>query len=354
LTGGLTARGHSCHVLTWAAVHAPAVQQIGPVVLRTVTRGYWPVLERLLPGSRDVMTRRRAVRQLDRLHRYDWIEIESDEGVDIGVQRDHGEKTILRVHTTLAQMVRHKGVPLTRRSRVLLERERRSVGLAARVITHSQGHAQEIERAFPVSVPIAVVRHGIDLPEPHRRPAGHRAAQFLVVGSPDRRKGFDRLRPVIEAYAGQHGGCRLVIVADCQEPLLREFGLVAPWPNGVEVVRRAGLSDEALYQEYERSSALLHLARYESFGYPLIEAAAAGTPVVATATGIAPELLDGELGHLLVHGDDAVAWAEAMHRAVERRSEVGTVLRRRYEQGFTRDRMVDGYLRTLDAWSSDG
>ena len=51
----------------------------------------------------------------------------------------------------------------------------------------------------------------------------------------------------------------------------------------LQVVFLTGLTDAQLYAEMRRAGALLRLARCESFGYPLIEAAATGLPVVATA-----------------------------------------------------------------------
>jgi glycosyltransferase involved in cell wall biosynthesis len=103
-----------------------------------------------------------------------------------------------------------------------------------------------------------------------------------------------------------------------------------------------------LVTEYEKASVLLHLARYESFGYPLIEAAALSVPIVATATGIAPELLTGELARFLVAGDDPVACARALAEAASGRSRIGRALNLRYQMNFTRDHMVKAYLLALE------
>jgi hypothetical protein len=122
-------------------------------------------------------------------------------------------------------------------------------------------------------------------------------------------------------------------------------------PDGVEVLWREDIDEEALYEEYASATALVHLSRYESFGYSLIEAAASATPSVATPTGIAPELLSGHLSRWLIDGDDPAGCARVLAEAKEARVELGHALHHRYLDRFTRDRMADSYLETLGRWS---
>jgi glycosyltransferase involved in cell wall biosynthesis len=58
---------------------------------------------------------------------------------------------------------------------------------------------------------------------------------------------------------------------------------------------------------------LVHPARSEGFGYPALEAMAAGVPVVAAAAGALPEVV-GDAGILVPPGDPA-ALAAAVARA---------------------------------------
>jgi glycosyltransferase involved in cell wall biosynthesis len=110
---------------------------------------------------------------------------------------------------------------------------------------------------------------------------------------------------------------------------------------------REKIGRESLAQEYRQASVLLHLARYESFGLPFIEAAAFGAPVVTTPVGIAPELLTGDLRRFLVDGDDAEAVAHALAVAEAEKGRIGAALRQRYERSYTRDRMTEDYLHIL-------
>ena len=363
---GLTARGHCCHVLVWSAADSKAELSLGirgfdekeachaeGITIFELAHSYWPLLERIAPDSRDAHSLRRAVGMLDSAHGYDWIEIQSEEGIGIGVQKDWPMSTILRVHTTLDHMAECKQVPPSARLRYRLARERRSLRLARHLVTHSQGHADDVARRFGIERP-AVVYHGVDIEtdvspavEPDERPARPR---ILMVGTADRRKGFDRIRGVLDRYGGA-GGCTVVIVSRCSEEEKRTFRLQSPLPAGVEIEWLSGIDADRMAREYRRASALLHLARYESFGRPLIEAAAFGIPVVTTRVGIAPELLAGELERFLVTGDDPAEVVRALDAAIAERTAVGRVLRERYERTFTRDRMVVSYLQMLGEWA---
>jgi len=353
ITQGLTTAGHSCHVLVWGKAEGRREQTVDGVVVHLQPRGYWRVIERFWPESRNVYCRGKVAKKLDSGHRFDWIEIESDEGIDIGVQRRLPEKTILRVHTTLAQMVEHKQVPVTATVRRNLARERRSIAIAPRILTHSALHAGELRARFAPRGDMQVVPHGIDLPaNGHRETVGPPpgAARFVVVGTPDRRKGFDRIRPVLESYARRHGPCQAVIISRAEPEARNGFGLGVSVPAGVEVTWRCGISRDELLMEYQRATALLHLARYESFGLPLVEAAAVGTPVITTRVGVAPELLSGPVQKFLVDGDAPDACADALAPAARMREGIGADLARVVRERFSRRTMVDALLAVLASW----
>jgi len=410
ITLGLTERGHECHVIVWSnedsrfriqdsnpdqrddSITQPLpAQDIGGVKVILLCHSYWPLIERMMPDSRDVWRVRRLVKQLDAKYHYDWIEIQSEEGIGIGVQRDFPNKTILRAHTTLLQMVEYKGErkqsidprpqavylcatpgvkflpPLIGRKLLYrLRRERRSFQIAKRIVTHSKVHAEEIKRLYPGVVEPVVVWHGIgksvartnDASVVTGVPSGSTnkgRPTFLLIGTIDRRKGFDRIRPVLEAYKAKYGFCRAVIVAGrgSVESLYATGtsaygGDLMPQSAGlIDIEWKSGLSSEDLSIEYAHATVYLHLARYESFGVPLIEAACHGLPIVSTRVGIAEELLSGDLETCLVNGDDSCAIAETLHRAVENRVLMEKKVYLRYTNSFTRECMTVTFLAGL-------
>jgi glycosyltransferase involved in cell wall biosynthesis len=344
--------------MVWSLDGSAGEQIVDGVSIHFVPRRYWPVLERWWPDTRNEWTRDRVAARLDRRHRFDWIEIQSDEGVDHRLQKRFRGRVVLRIHTTLFQMCKYKEVNPTHLTETWLARERRSFSMADKILTHSPIHAAELVTLFPGIASPRIVAHGCGSASPLEFPnegpeVQADRARFLVVGTLDLRKGTDRLRTVAARYAQVHGACELRLVSPSPESALKEhFGLGPPYPPGVSVRYLTGLSPQDLAQEYRRATAYLHLARYESFGYPLIEAASSGTPVVATRTGIAPDLLGGPLESLLVDGEDPEDCVRAMGRVAGSRHDLGRQIRHAHAERFTRACMTDRYLQTLAHWSA--
>jgi glycosyltransferase involved in cell wall biosynthesis len=351
---GLTARGHQCHALVWSEDGSSGEHEVEGVRVTLVRKQHWPIVERWWPDARNEWNRGRIAAALDGRWHFDRVEIQSDEGVDIQIQRRFAGRTILRVHTTLHQMCKYKEVTPNHLTPTWLARERRSICLADKVIVSSELHSQEFVALFPGSACPRIVPLGYECaaaiaPDNLAKRDDH--ARFLTIGTFDRRKGTDRLRDVATSYAQKYGPCELRLVSSSPESALSEsYGLRPPYPPGVSIRYLTRLSSEELKDEYRKAAAYLHLARYESFGYPLIEAASQGTPVVATPTGIAPELLVDSLRKLLICGDDPGDFASALHLARQSRTEFGAQMYERYAAGFTRDHMTEKYLEVLAGW----
>lgn len=119
--------------------------------------------------------------------------------------------------------------------------------------------------------------------------SGYRALNLRIVG------------PEVRLAAGDRDGYQQRLVE-----LARSLGVER------QVVFTGQLYGEALANEYRTASAFITTTRYENFGQPVAEAAAAGLPIIATPTGLAQELLaDGATG-LLVPFDDVEATAAAV------------------------------------------
>lgn len=76
------------------------------------------------------------------------------------------------------------------------------------------------------------------------------------------------------------------------------------------VIWLTNADDDALAYAYHHAHALIHASSVEGFGLPMIEAAAAGTPVLARKTDIAVEVL-GAFGRYF-DGDDAASLRAAL------------------------------------------
>jgi len=97
--------------------------------------------------------------------------------------------------------------------------------------------------------------------------------------------------------------------------------------------------------------------RHEGFGLVPLEAAASGTPVVATRVGAAETIVDDGRTGLLVDPDDFESLTAAMGRLMQDevlRAELGAAARRKALEAFAISREVAGYFDVYRALWSEG
>lgn len=183
---------------------------------------------------------------------------------------------------------------------------------------------------------LATVRHGIALEEFTLRSG---AGEYLLF--------FGRIHPdkgVAEAIeVARASGRPLVIAGIIQDQSYFERE-VAPHLDGVRVHYVGSVGPERRDEVLGRACALLHLINFdEPFGLSMIEAMACGTPVIARSRGSVPEIVrHGETGFIVEKVGEAVA---AVARVRELRREE---LRRYVAENFSRERMVDDYIRVYE------
>ncbi len=189
---------------------------------------------------------------------------------------------------------------------------------AERVLTVSRATADDL-RSAGVTAPISVVHPSVDhLPGPStddevaRALGGHDlrpdVPYLLFVGWADPRK------DLVTAVAAHRLARRVVdhrlVLVGLAHPTFAP--VVAPTDA---TVRRLGfVSDEDLRALLTGAAALVYPTRYEGFGLPPLEAAACGTPALASDLPVLHESA-GSAATFVPPGDVA-AWAEAMVAAL--------------------------------------
>ncbi len=182
---------------------------------------------------------------------------------------------------------------------------RRDVARAARIVVPSNATRDDLLRLHPAAAPkVAVIPHGFDpaLWERSRRRPWQRGRRGIVVGARNPRKGLDVFLDAEERLRDLE--VHWVLVG--RPPAALE-SRVARTPR-MEV--RAEPSDMLLRRALHVSDVLVYPSRSEGFGYPPLEAMAAGCPVVATTGGSIPEVC-GDAA-LLVPPDDADSLARGV------------------------------------------
>jgi glycosyltransferase involved in cell wall biosynthesis len=166
---------------------------------------------------------------------------------------------------------------------------------------------------------------------------------FGVVAQLIERKGHRVLMRALQRLPSREG---FTILCFGQGPLREALEQEARDQGLGEVLRFAGFRKD-LQRWMGGLDGLVHPALMEGLGVSLLQASAAGVPVIASRAGGMPEAVrDGENGLLVPPGDDA-ALADALRRLIG-----DAALRRRLGDGgraliareFSIDAMVEGNL----------
>jgi glycosyltransferase involved in cell wall biosynthesis len=175
---------------------------------------------------------------------------------------------------------------------------------------------------------------------------------FVVgsVGNLNAAKGFDVLLRAAALLKARAPGCRIVIVGDSQGRQSAEL---------LSLRDRLGLADDVLFTGFrsEIAQALASFdvyaltSRSEGFSLSLVEAMAAGLPVVATRCGGPEQIVsDGRTG-LLVENGSAEAVAQAIQRLRDDgrlAASLGEAARAAVRERFTVRAQVEAYQRLYD------
>lgn len=246
-----------------------------------------------------------------------------------------------------SEIVRQKALlPLMK---PLLNRE---LARARSIVVATPRHVSESPFLSRIPEKCAVIPYGIPSPPPEPTPevtAQARALQdrhgkfVLFVG---RLVGYKGVSVLIRAM--KDVGANLVVVG--AGPMRAELENEAR-SLGLEArIRFEGFVPDERLEPYFRSCECLVLPSIsvnEAFGLVQVEAMACSKPTIATQleSGITEVNQPGVTG-LLVPPSDPVALASAIRELLsdsQRSREMGAAARRRYEERFTRERMVDAY-----------
>jgi len=201
--------------------------------------------------------------------------------------------------------------------------------------------------------PAYVVRNGLrpeDFAQVSHAPD---AADFLFLGELRDLKGIDVFIEAVALLEAEGRTVRAVVVGPTTAENAERYRALAN--ARVKKKRVAFMSPMPARQAFALAHTVVVPSRAESLPYLVLEAAAAGMPLIATDVGGIPEIFEGETQRLVVAGD-AAALAAAMRTALDMPHQLATeaMLRReRVEQKFslaiTARRIEDIYRGALEA-----
>ncbi|HYP14355.1 MAG TPA: glycosyltransferase family 1 protein [Bryobacteraceae bacterium] len=154
---------------------------------------------------------------------------------------------------------------------------------------------------------IRVVHHGVQPEYFATSPALPREKVVLHVGAIQSRKGIETLIAAFEALPSEW---RLVLAGSLGFDADSIVQKIRGSRTAPRILLTGYTSQVELEKWYRKASIFAFPSRGEGFGIPVLEAMAAGVPVICSATSSLPEVAGNAA--LLVPPDDTVAWREGL------------------------------------------
>lgn len=180
---------------------------------------------------------------------------------------------------------------------------------ARRVICPSRAAASHLWNEYGYQA--EVIPNAVDVARYASRAPTEAGLVFCASTPDDRRKRVEVLVDAFDRVAGQRADVRLVLAGAASPETRRALldRLRDPHRSRVQFVGDLGADELAGW--YARASLVCLPSLNEAFGMVLVEAMAAGTPVVGARHGAIPEVIDDSVGATF-EPDDAAACASAL------------------------------------------
>ncbi len=179
--------------------------------------------------------------------------------------------------------------------------------LAKTVVVHSRAVAEALSLPHVQVVPIGIAA------EDWQENVVAREPLVLLVGRDCFRKGLPVALQALRRLRPRLPQLRLEVIGD-EYPHARLAGRLLA--RGLKVRFLPGLDPAELRRRYARASALVLPSYQEAFGLTLLEAMAAGLPVVASRVGGIPELVEDGASGLLFSSGDAAELADKLFQVL--------------------------------------
>jgi glycosyltransferase involved in cell wall biosynthesis len=155
--------------------------------------------------------------------------------------------------------------------------------------------------------------------------------RILHIGKFEHKKSQDVILRAFKRLLETHPDCSLVLIGGFGPSLEETRVLIAELGLQKQVEMHVNVPHDQLPEFMSRADLFILPSRSEPFGIVLLEAGAAGLPVIATRVGGIPELLEHERTGLLIAPDSMEELERAMRRLIENPELAGGLGRRWHE-----------------------
>ena len=184
------------------------------------------------------------------------------------------------------------------------------------VVTCSEDLRRQVLALVPRATRVVAIHNGVDalLFDGKKRAPREHHHTILHIGKFEYKKSQDVLLKSFQLLLDSVPDAKLILVG-AGGPMLAEVReLISKLELQERVQLHVDVPHERIPEFFERADLLVLPSRLEPFGLVLLEAGAAGVPVVATRVGGIPELLQDGVTGILVPADDMAKLEAAMRR----------------------------------------
>jgi D-inositol-3-phosphate glycosyltransferase len=204
---------------------------------------------------------------------------------------------------------------------------------------------------------IRVIPMGIDLPQASEKIKKNRdVLRLLFVGRLARVR---RVELLVQAISHMDFPVEVTVVGGEAETAsvaksgyLNELKKLASELGVEEKINFVGPKpQEELWSFYQNSDVFVYPSLYENFGQPILEAAAAGLPIISTDVGVAREIVkDGETGYIVSNESKEIASRARELISEGTRQQMGERMRQTAVSHFGWEGVMDKYLELYNSF----
>lgn len=276
-----------------------------------------------------------------------WLVTSQDEFIGIAgylLKRLKGISWEAQVHTDIAS-AEYKQFSLQNRMRTFIARH--AYQYASSIRTVSLRVQENLKNWKGVStIPMTVLPVFIDLDKFYQRKDRNDGLfQIISVSRLSKEKRIDVVLRVFSQIYNKHPNVRLMIVGDGPEKsslenICKELSI----EGAVEFLGQV----DNVEDYYVHADLYVLNSAYESYGRTIVEAMAAGLPVVSTNVGIAREMLKGGAGEIFSNEDELGATLEDFILRPEKVVEMGTIGRNKAGALFDKQKYLDDLTKSWE------
>ena len=221
--------------------------------------------------------------------------------------------------------------------------QRAAYSCAQRVVANSRAAAERLLQEHVPARKVAIVPNGLETGHYKARAVRSRLRRVIVVANLRSEKGHDVLIDAAPAVLSRFPDAHFEVVGS--GPELQSLVARADDRAVLHAFTFLGHRDD-VGARLEDADIFVLPSRSEAFPNAVLEAMAAGLPIVATGVGGIRELIDHEQTGLLVPPDDSRLLAERICRLMDDpvlAARLGASARIRAEARYSFDRMVSGF-----------